>query len=266
MTVDSPPPQLTQAQFNRCRSLKRKQKRLEERSFLVEGIKNIQELLQSDFKVEMLLHLSAVKPESLLHRTVDCPRFTVAPKYLKQLCETVTPEGILAVVALPENIPSYKTDQPALYLDGINDPGNLGTIIRTADWFGLTPLVLSHDTVDPFNGKVIRSSMGSMFHLPLLQDDSDNNILKQLKSEGRELIGLTLDATEQLHTADLPSAPLLVLGSESNGIRPEIDVQLDRTLRIPGAGRAESLNAAQAFTLAAYQLQIINRNQPGEPA
>ena len=181
MTADSTSPQLTRAQFNRCRSLQRKQKRREEGSFLVEGIKNIQELLKSDFKVEMLLHLSAVAPETVLNHTVDCPGFTVAPKYFDQLCETVSPEGILAVVALPENSASLKSDQPALYLDGISDPGNLGTIIRTADWFGLEPLLLSHDTVDPFNGKVIRSSMGSLFHLPLLQDDSDNTILKQLQ-------------------------------------------------------------------------------------
>jgi RNA methyltransferase, TrmH family len=266
MTVDSTPRQLSRTQFNHCRSLQRKQKRHEAGSFLVEGIKNIQELLQSDFTVEMLLHLSAVNPDLLLHRTVSCPRFTVAPKYFDQLCETVTPEGILAVVALPAQNAPFRSEQPAIYLDRINDPGNLGTIIRTADWFGLEQLLLSHDTVDPFNGKVIRSSMGSLFHLPLLQDDSESTILKQLQSEGRELIGLTLDATEELQTANLPKAPLLVLGSESNGIRPEIDAQLDRTLRIPGAGRAESLNAAQAFAIAAYQLQIINHDQSGEPA
>ena len=257
-------PELTRAQLQMYRSLKRKQKRLESGLFLVEGIKSVRELIHTGFTVEALLHVPALDPSTLFPRLPNCSLYEVPAQRFKQLCETVTPEGVLAVVRLPKHEPAFLPDRPAVYLDGIHDPGNLGTILRSADWFGLEPLLLSHDTADPFSGKVIRSSMGSIFHVPFMQDTIEHTRLAQLQKEGRQLVGLTLDARQELHTAKLPPAPLLVMGGESRGIRPEIAALLDMTVRIPGSGRAESLNVAQAFTIVAYQLQVLADRRGGE--
>ncbi|MBL7033550.1 MAG: RNA methyltransferase [Candidatus Delongbacteria bacterium] len=264
MSGDSRPTQPSRAQLKTLRSLKRRQQRLETGLFLVEGVKNVRELLQSRFQVELLLHLPTFDLTSQLPRLPACPCHPLPASQFEPLCDTVTPEGILAVVRLPRENPAYSSDTPAVYLDGISDPGNLGTIIRTADWFGLQPVVLSHDTVDPFSSKVIRASMGSLFHLPLLQDTADQSLLLQLQREGRQLVGLSQDATAELDRAPLPAAPLLVFGSESHGIRPETAARLDLVLRIQGQGLAESLNVAQAFTIAAYQWQIINKSRDRE--
>ncbi len=264
MPANAAQPELTRAQFQLYRSLKRKPERLAAGLFLVEGIKNLRELLTSDFQLEALLHLPALEPASLLPHLPPCPRFVLPARRLDQLCETVSPEGIVAVVRLPRETPATGSDRPAVYLDGINDPGNLGTILRGADWFGLEPVYLSDDTADPYSGKVIRASMGSLFHLPLHRDDGSGSLLDELQRAGRRLVGLTLTAAQELHSAQLPPAPVLVMGSESHGLRPEVARRLDLEVRIPGAGRAESLNVAQAFTIAAYQLQVLSGAAAGK--
>jgi len=252
--------ELTRADQQLFTSLKRKRNRLEQKLFLVEGIKNIRELLASNFLVERL-----IIPENF-PLTIHFPNLpanikisTTTGSRFSSLCETVSPEGILAVAHFRKStwhIPSPPS--PLVYLDGISDPGNLGAILRTLDWFGFPQVIMSHDTTDPYNGKTVRSSMGSLFFISFFKDTPERSRLHELMEENYSIYPLTLDGKRDIQDIRFPEQSVVVMGSESHGVRPDVLALMDESIRIPGWGHAESLNVAHAFSIAAFQLRMNN--------
>ena len=134
---------------------------------------------------------------------------------------------------------------PIIFLDNVKDPGNLGTIIRTADWFGLKHIILSEDTVDPYNEKVVRSTMGSFFHVNILESTNSVRLLNSLRQKSYMLVSLDIKG-ELFDTLQPIAKTVYLFGSESHGIRSELAALIEKRYTIPGKGKAESLNVAVA--------------------
>ncbi|MFZ2978574.1 MAG: RNA methyltransferase, partial [Candidatus Magasanikiibacteriota bacterium] len=157
---------------------------------------------------------------------------------------TDTFPGVLAIVEQSEVELNDLTGN-IICLDGVKDPGNLGTIIRTADWFGIKNIILAEDCVDPYNPKVVRSTMGSIFRVNIFESEGIVRDLSYLQEDGYKLNGLVMNGVN-LDKLKPGNKEIYVLGSESHGIRPEVEKILDKKYTISGSGSAESLNVAVA--------------------
>ncbi|MCH2225327.1 MAG: RNA methyltransferase [Crocinitomicaceae bacterium] len=214
------------------RSLRLKKNRDAEDVFVVEGKKMVEEIL-SNFPESILL---ACSTESI-HSNIEV--FNIESSILKEISNLKTPPTMIAVVKKP-SFPSIQGNF-ILALDGIQDPGNLGTIIRTADWFGVDKIVCSNETVDCFNSKVIQSSMGSLFRIPVEYLDLSNFLNKSTLP----IYGALLDG-ENVYDQDIQSECILVIGNEGKGITEQVKPFIKNPVFIPRIGGAESLNASIA--------------------
>lgn len=218
-------------------TLYHKKTRDEENVFVAEGPKLIEELLHSNFTVRKLYAESQWLEK---HRQTEAVE--VSPAELKKISRLETPNQALAIVEKKkqnDNI-SFK-NQITLALDGIQDPGNFGTIIRIADWFGVRQIVASEDCVDCYNPKTVQSTMGSIFRINVFYKPLE----KCLHESGVTVFGALLNGRNIQHTAPVEEA-ILVVGNESKGIRKNILPYISQNLTIPAFGQAESLNAAVA--------------------
>ena len=245
---------LTQRELKYLRSLRQKKYRRAEGRCLVEGARLVAEALRSSIAVEQLLVTSDFV-ESVTWGTVESALGTRGLKptaitdiQAQQLAETRHPQGIFAVILLPAGLPPPKRllRPPILILDDIADPGNLGTLLRTADWYGLPTVWVSRASADVYNPKVLRGSMGAHFHLPTIWQGDLTAAADGLKSKDITLLGAALDGSplEQLRLRGKNWA--LVIGSEARGLSACWRQRLDEAVTIPGYGQAESLNAAVA--------------------
>ena len=229
---------ITQAEIKRIRSLREKKYRDETGLFVVEGEKMVREALSSGFEVVRVLR-----------------REEVGEEVMARLSQLSSPSPVLAVVRRPELAQDVAETGLCLALDGIRDPGNLGTIVRLADWFGVETVFLSDDCVELFNPKVIQASMGSVFRVRVVTADLVA-LCRRFREAGRGVFGTFLDGKD-IYRQALPAEGLVVMGNEAAGIRPEVAVQVDVRLLIPSFGRsgAESLNvaAATAVTLSEFR-------------
>jgi TrmH family RNA methyltransferase len=228
-------------QFKLINSLKKKKNRSEYQLFLAEGIKVVEELLQSNFKPHLILctsdYSNKLSRDDLL---------IISDKELKSISEFSTPNQILGVFKIP-NMDSLKTRGFSLVLDGVNDPGNLGTIIRLCDWFGIEQLVCSPNTVDCYNPKVVQASMGSLSRVSIIYKDLESF----LREDTRPIYGALLNG-ENVYQKKLIKEAVLVLGNEANGISKEIQKLITSNVTIPQFGdvkRTESLNVATATAI-----------------
>lgn len=240
---------VSKSELKFIRSLKIKKYRTGEKRFLVEGEKNVLELLASDFQIDKLL----VSEQFLeKHRNVlgQTEFSVVSSKILADVSTLVTNDQVLAVAKMKIfSINELDAHQLIVGLDGINDPGNLGTIIRTMDWFGFSQLVCSEDTVDFYNPKVVNATMGSFTRVKVVQTDLPA-FLK--KFEGAKM-GADMKGTP-LHIWQ-PVLPLmLIMGSESHGLRPEVSALLNARVTIPKFGSAESLNVGIATGILCHHI------------
>ena len=251
------------AQRQDIRSLKRRSERWAKRLMVVEGVKCILELLQSPWEVERIYftsdHEGGASLSSLQASSTGVEFVSVSAKDMEMMSALKTAPGLLAVAHMPD--PSPHGPGLWLYLDDINDPGNVGTLIRVADWFGLAGVVLSSATADPFGPKAVQSAMGSTFHVPLRIQN-----LRDLPEDWRSRVAGLDAGGKDLHTqapSELPT--LLVVGSESHGMSQEVKASCHDILSIPGAGRAESLNAsvAGAVAVSALMQQAMSMDQGG---
>lgn len=237
------------------RSLHRKKGRKQEQLFLVEGAKSVLELASSNYSIKTLLATDLFLAQHG-HLFQAGALITADAASLNRLGTLQTNDSALAVVQMQPN----QSFQPAegqwtLLLDGINDPGNLGTIIRLADWYGYPNIICSADTVDFYNPKVVAAAKGSFTRVKAWYTDLAALLEQQhLPAYGADMHG------ENIHTFGFPESGLLVLGSEANGIRPEVRNQLTAMLSIPAFGGAESLNVAMA---GAILCDNIRRQHPG---
>jgi RNA methyltransferase, TrmH family len=240
------------------RSLKSKKYRKIEGKFLIEGSNLCEAALESSYSVELLLMSESFSEDNsnrhILNRIKEkkIRSEIVKEKIVDSLSESVSPQGIVAAIESPElDIEKFwdlKAEE-VLVLDRISDPGNLGTILRSAAWFGIKAVLCSSDCVDLYNGKVLRSSAGSIFQLPLILDDLNIvEVVSQLKKNKYSI--LIADSNTNQSYMDTPfSRPFaLVVGSERQGVRSEIQSS-GKGICIPNRGKAESLNVAIATSI-----------------
>lgn len=240
-------------------SLQRKKYRYQHQLFVVEGKKMVQEAYHSNWKVRCLVLRAEVEAGELPAGLLDqVPIYRASDSEFQQLSGQVQSEGMLAVMPFPhpafghrEEVPRELPRGPAFFLDRIQDPGNLGTIVRTADWFGIRRLICGPGTADVLNPKVLRSSMGSLFHTPITYAASLEAWLEAWPG--------------RVWAADLSGTPLnevrfgrgdaVLLGNEANGILPALRSQSGiHFVNIPGKGSAESLNVSVAAGILAWEL------------
>ena len=168
-----------------------------------------------------------------------------------QLVSTENTQGIIAVVNINNSIKDIKGDF-YLLCDKVQDPGNLGTIIRTAHAAGVNAIILTKGTVDIYNDKTIRSTMGSIFYVPIIYDN-DLSFLKNLKDEGFSLVATSLEESKNFFEEDLSGKVILSVGNEGNGISEEIFELADKKVKIPMPGGAESLNVGVATSIILFE-------------
>jgi len=224
--------------------------------FAVEGKHICQEALLSGWEIETAFISEDFQREpdyeTILERMTqkNCKPHILSPQQFKKLSDTESPQGIILIMVQPSTALNINLAFPRqkilVILDGIRDPGNLGTIIRSADWFGIQTIIVSPDTVDIFNSKVVRASMGSLFRVKCFESPDITETIKELKSNKIALIGASPYAACDLeeHQPVFPSA--IILGGEAAGISSELYPLLDTQIRISKSGQAESLNVAVA--------------------
>jgi RNA methyltransferase, TrmH family len=237
---------LSKSQINLLKSLQQKKFRLEHGFFLVEGRRSIAEFAGSAYQVQCIYHTPAFDPKVLkLSQKINLCEISVTE--LEKISTLKTPQDAVAQIKVPEWPVLKQNDlqgQFSIVLDGIQDPGNMGTIIRIADWFGIGHIICSEDTVDAYNPKVIQACMGSLARVKVHYTD----LAGFLKETGLPKFGALLNG-DSIYNADFGSEGLIIMGNEGNGITPRIQQLITRAITIPRIGQAESLNVAVATAL-----------------
>ncbi len=231
------------------RSLKERKARLEHSLFLVEGDKSVGEAMASTFPIEALLlredrSVPSGLPEAL-------PVYLLPDHVFSAVCDTKTPQGIAAVVAMRPQRPSGSR---WIALNGVQDPGNVGTILRTADAAGFTGVLLDRECADVFSPKVLRATMGSIFRIGLDFPPSLPLALRELREKGWSVISSQLDGTPFYSREAVAGSFVLIVGSEGSGVSAAVSAEATHHLRLPMRGGAESLNAAVAAGIMMYDL------------
>jgi TrmH family RNA methyltransferase len=233
---------ITLKQKQLIKSLQIKKYRKQEQSFLVEGAKSIRELMTSDFEIVMIVGTEAYLSGIALEKV---ELIAVSEKELEALGEFQSNNAAIAVARIKPNLPLTVDDNEfALVLDDIRDPGNLGTIIRTADWYGIRKIIASAETSDFYSSKVISSTMGSFTRISIFYTELETF----LKESKQSIYGAFLDG-QSIHTTVFGKGGLIVIGNESLGISAKLNDLITNRITIPKYGDAESLNAAIATAI-----------------
>jgi len=235
------------------KKLHQKKYRKELGEFLVEGIKGVSEALISDVEVKAVIVEEKKKDEldfaDIIQKAEEhgVEVLFASEKDTGEIKTTDTFPGVQAIIIIPNVVlEDLQNNEPIICLDRLQDPGNLGTIIRTADWFGIPNILLSEDCVDPFNPKTSRSTMGSIFHNSIFESKDIVKTLKDLKDSGYRIITLSTEGEIVRNGEFNNKKTVYILGSESHGVRKDLVDLSDEMYSIPGSGRAESLNVAIA--------------------
>ncbi|MCX2482757.1 TrmH family RNA methyltransferase [Pedobacter sp. MR2016-24] len=232
---------LSKSQIGFIKSLHQKKYRKENGVFIIEGIKSISEFIQSSYQIQSIYFLPQY--QSLLPKLAsNIKLFEVNTTELEKISALQAPQGVLAVVAIPAKAGFDKNSLKnsfSLVLDGVQDPGNLGTIIRTADWFGFKNVICSNHTVEVYNPKTVQATMGSLARV----DVSYHELPEFLKDIEMPIFGAMLDGNS-LYETNWGKEGLVILGNEGQGVSEEVEKFIGRPITIPRVGQAESLNVA----------------------
>ncbi|MDI6619865.1 MAG: RNA methyltransferase [Clostridiales bacterium] len=243
-----------------ARKLKIKKYRRELGLYVIEGLRFIEDAVMSNAPVRFCMcseSLKGERAERLFKNLHDksIRLYMLKDELFKDICDTKNPQGIIAIIERKNyTVESIRKDASFLILaDRLQDPGNLGTIIRTADAANADGIIVSDGTVDPYSPKVLRSTMGSIFHIPVVAGDLIDAI-KALKKQGFNVYASSLDGDNSYFDFDYCLKTAIVIGNEANGIDEEIFNLSDKFIKIPMLGRAESLNAAVAGGILMFEV------------
>ncbi len=260
---------ISQEQLKYHRKLLQKKYRQAEHKFIIEGVHLVEEALDSDWHVEALL----VDEEFLKKNTADnlilkakknnIEVFQVSEREIEKLSDAVTAQGIVGIVRMKMEMAdrfwqSLQTQSVIVALDSVADPGNLGTILRTCDWFGVDGVLLSEDTVDLYNPKVLRATMGAVFHVPILTGVGLSSIVLKAQQNGFKVLVTSAKGGIALKDLCIPDKTLLIFGNESAGVSQELLNLADQTITISRVGKAESLNVAVSCGIVLQKLRNGN--------
>jgi len=237
-------------------SLLQKKYRDESGLFLVEGIRLIEEAAKSDWRIECcFVTQSALTKERVVNKNIKL--IQLSEVMLNKLTETEQPQGIVAIVqkkthVITDALP-VDTVPLIIMLDSIQDPGNIGALIRTADASGCTGIILTQGCADPFSGKTVRASMGSLFHLPIISGIQSVEALSILKQNNVSVLATSLAARNLYYEANFKRPLAIVFGNEGSGVCEEVLQAADQLLYIPIMGKAESLNVAASAAVILFE-------------
>lgn len=236
------------------RKLGERKYRDENGKFFIEGFRFVEEAFRAGAKVEKVLvsqrYLERFENTAL--NGTDVPKYVVKDSLFQDICSTETPQGVAAVVE--KNTYDLNFDNGFfVLLDRLQDPGNVGTIIRTSHAAGVSGIIYTSGTVDPYNDKCLRSTMGSIFYMPLIED-RNLNIIRKMKSEGYRLVVSSLDAEDNFFSREYGEKIIITVGNEGNGVGEEVFGLADIKVKIPMPGGAESLNASVAASIMIYEI------------
>lgn len=249
---------LTKNELKYYSDLNQKKYRNEEKKFIVEGPKLITEALLSDYECELILasfKFYDENPDYFNHKYVNRNKIELLKqKELEKVSDTTTPQGVVAVLKVPDTNETVETnDKKIVALENISDPGNMGTILRNCDWFGIKTVLLSESCAEIYNPKVIRASAGSIFHLDIFDAKNFYDEIKNLKGNGYKVICSDIKG-ENVYNFIVPDKSIIVLSSEAHGPTDHVLTLSDHVITIPKKGKAESLNVASASAVILSEL------------
>ncbi|BBX61259.1 RNA methyltransferase [Mycobacterium saskatchewanense] len=226
------------------------------RQFLAEGPNLVEAASARGLVREVFVTELAAERQASLLATLRCPVHPVTERAAKALSDTVTPTGLVAVCDMAETrLQDVLAGSPRLIVVAveISEPGNAGTLIRIADAMGAGAVILGGHSVDPYNGKCLRASTGSIFSIPVVTAPDAPAAVAAVRAAGLQVLATTVDGETRLDTADLAAPTAWVLGPEAHGLAAELADAADHRVRIPMSGGAESLNVAAAAAICLYQ-------------
>lgn len=240
------------------RKLKDKKYREAENKYIIEGIKLIEEAVEENAEIDTIVVCedcveNNTIEQKLMYEIAKYNCLYVSRKVFNAVTEVTNPQGILAVVNKKNNEDEIDYNQDIIVvLDGIQDPGNLGTILRTVDSVGLKQIVISKETADAYNPKVVRSTMGAIFRVKIIVAEDLAKTLKEIKKHKFKVVATSLQTEESIYDIDY-NKKVIVIGNEANGVSNEILSMADIKAKIPMLGKTESLNASVATSVILYE-------------
>ncbi len=225
--------------------------------FVVEGLKMVQEAARYG-KLQKIYLSESLYEENLSELMLAYDYEVISDAVFRKVSDTITPQGILGLVTIPRySQEEILQSQESYYLllDDIRDPGNLGTMIRTAEGAGMSAVILSHSSVDLFNPKVVRSTMGSIFRMPYCYVESLPETIRQIRNQGCQVYATAMEGSVVYDEPDYTTGAAVVIGNEANGISDAVFREMPVNIRIPMEGHLESLNAAVSAAIIMYEIR-----------
>ncbi|MDO4534980.1 MAG: RNA methyltransferase [Clostridium perfringens] len=241
--------------FKDLKKLKDKKKyREEKKQYIIEGFRFVKEAIKSNSSLDYIIITEEFYEKEKafvdLLKIEGLKIIIMSRILLDELCDTENPQGIIAVVKIENSI--LKTGNTVILVDKVQDPGNMGTIIRTAHAVGARGVIITKGTVDVYNDKVLRSSMGSIFYVPIIED-YHLDMVKDLRRQGYRLLVSSLQGENNFFEEDLKGNIIIAVGNEGNGVSDEVYEISDIKVKIPMPGNSESLNVAIATSVMMYE-------------
>ena len=240
------------------RKLKEKKYRDEYNEYVIEGVKIVEEAIKENAKIKQVIVCNDTTKtyEITTHIMLEIAKFDciyVSDKIFNYITQVTNPQGIMAIIEKQdENMQIDYNQDIIVMLDDVQDPGNLGTILRTVDSIGLNQIIVSKGTADSFNSKVVRSTMGAIFRLKIIEEEDLIKTIKELRKHHFKLLVTSLQTENSIYDIDF-SKKIIVIGNEANGVSKEIQDLADEKAKIPMLGRTESLNASVAAGIVMYE-------------
>lgn len=240
------------------RKLKDKKYRDESNEYVVEGVKLVEEAVKENAKIKQIIVCEDTTRtyEIPTHIMLEIARYeciSVSDKIFNIITQVTNPQGIMAIIEKnAQNAKIDYTQDIIVVLDDVQDPGNLGTILRTVDSIGLNQIIVSKGTADAFNSKVVRSTMGAIFRIKIIEVENLAQAIKEMRKHHFKLMVTSLQTKNSIYDIDFYKK-IIVIGNEANGVSKEIQDMADEKAKIPMLGRTESLNASVAAGVVMYE-------------
>ena len=240
------------------RKLKDKKYRDESNEYVVEGVKLVEEAVKENAKIKQIIVCEDTTrtyeiPTHIMLEIAKYECISVSDKIFNIITQVTNPQGIMAIIEKnAQNAKIDYTQDIIVVLDDIQDPGNLGTILRTVDSIGLNQIIVSKGTADAFNSKVVRSTMGAIFRIKIIEVENLAQAIKEMRKHHFKLMVTSLQTKNSIYDIDFYKK-IIVIGNEANGVSKEIQDMADEKAKIPMLGRTESLNASVAAGVVMYE-------------
>ena len=240
------------------RKLKDKKYRDESNEYVVEGVKLVEEAVKENAKIKQIIVCEDTTRtyEIPTHIMLEIARYeciSVSNKIFNIITQVTNPQGIMAIIEKNAQDAQIDYSQDIIVvLDDVQDPGNLGTILRTVDSIGLNQIIVSKGTADAFNSKVVRSTMGAIFRIKIIEVEELAQAIKEMRKHHFKLMVTSLQTENSIYDIDF-NKKIIVIGNEANGVSKEIQDMADEKAKIPMLGRTESLNASVAAGVVMYE-------------